>query len=102
MGGRDDAAPGHGLVARHAGFGDRRQFGKHRRAPRPRYRDAAHPTRFRVCADGSDVIEHELDFAGDEVVDRRRAAAIGHMQDEGAGHRLEELAAQVPGGAIAR
>src|SRR5262245_31749847 len=63
----DHAAPGHGLVARHAGLGDRRQVGEHRRAPRARHRDAAHTAALRVRADRGEVVEHELHVARDEV-----------------------------------
>ena len=52
--------------------------------------------------DRVEALEHELHAAGDQVVDRRRAAAIGHVHDLGAGHELEQLAADVAGRAVAR
>ena len=100
--GADDPAPGDGLVAGTPASASVGRSGNARRAlrparpPMPRTRPAC------ACgADRRDVVEHQLDFAGDQVVDRLRAAAIGHVQDVGAGHRLEQLAAEVAGGAVA-
>jgi hypothetical protein len=98
---RDDAAPGDGLIAGDAGLVQRRQVGEQRRAARPGDGDAAHPAGARVRADRRNVVEHELHFAGDEIVDRLRAAAIGNVKDERPCHRFEELAAEVAGGAVA-
>ena len=88
-------------IAGDPGLGDRRQIGKQGRAARTRDRDAPYAPGFGVRADRRDVVEHELHFTGDQVVDRLRTAAVGHVQDERPGHRLEELASQVPGGAVA-
>src|SRR5262249_26869722 len=45
--------------------------------------------------------EHDVDVAGDQVGQRRTAAAIWHVADSHARHRLEQLAGQMRGGADA-
>src|SRR5687767_6182024 len=97
----DHAAPGVRLVARHS-LGDRRKIRELRRALRRGDAEAAHPAGFDVGPDRRNVVEHHLDIAGHEVVDCLRAALVGHVDDVGPGHELEELSAQVPGGAVAR
>ena len=47
------------------------------------------------------ALEHQVHAAGDQVVDRRRAAAIRNVHDLSAGHVLEQLAADVAGRAVA-
>ena len=37
-----------------------------------------------------------------QVADRRRLAAVGHVHHAGAGHRLEQLAGKMSGAAVAR
>ena len=49
-----------------------------------------------------EALEHQIDVAGDQIVDRRRAAAIRHVLDLRAGHELEQLAADMAGRAVAR
>ena len=48
------------------------------------------------------ALEHQLHAARDQVVDRRRAAAIRNVHDVRAGHELEQLAADMTGRAVAR
>ena len=49
----------------------------------------------------ADVVEHDVDAAGDEVVERGPGAAIGHVQHLDAGHALEQLAGEMDRGAVA-
>ena len=50
---------------------------------------------------GDDGIEHHVDVAGDDVVERWPGAAIGHMHHGDAGARLEQLGREVGGRADA-
>ena len=52
--------------------------------------------------DRVEALEHQLHASGDQIVDRRRAALVGHVHDVGAGHELEQLAADMAGRAVAR
>ena len=47
------------------------------------------------------VVEHQVHGAADQVEQRRAGAAVGEVDHEGAGARLEELARQVDRGAVA-
>jgi hypothetical protein len=47
------------------------------------------------------VAEHDVDVAGHHVLDRRRAAAIGDVQQVDASQLLEQLAGEVLRGAVA-
>ncbi len=91
----------HGHVVAGHGLRDRRHLGKLRRAL-----DGGNAERARAArADVGDLLgqvgDHELHLPGDEIGRRRRAALVGHVHDLHAGHRLEELHAQVRGGADA-
>ena len=48
-----------------------------------------------------ELVEHQVDIAGEQVVDRRRGALIGHMRQLGAGDGLKQLGGRVRGGANA-
>jgi hypothetical protein len=54
-----------------------------------------------VRRDRVQALEHQVHAAGDQVVDRRGAAAIGNMHDVRAAHVLEQFAADVTGRAVA-
>ena len=43
-----------------------------------------------------EIVEHELDVAGEQRLRRRRAALVGNVDDVGAGVDLEQLAGEVP------
>ena len=48
------------------------------------------------------ALEHQLHATRDQVVDRRRAAPVGDVNDVRARHELEQLAADMTGRAVAR
>ena len=48
------------------------------------------------------ALEHQVHAAGDQVVDRGGAAAVGNVDDVGVAHVLEQLAADMAGRAVAR
>ncbi len=48
------------------------------------------------------ALEHHLHVSGDQIVDGHRAALVRHVDDVGAGHVLEQLAAHVSRRAVAR
>ena len=54
------------------------------------------------AGDAVEALEHQIDVPGDQIVDRRRAAAIRHVLDLRPGHELEQLAADMAGRAVAR
>jgi len=71
---------GASLLALRRGHGDRAHL-------------AALDLRHRV----GEVVEHELRVAGEQRLQRGRAALVGDVRDVGAGSHLEELAGEVPG-----
>ena len=95
LGRRDDHLPGHRLEARHAGLGERRDVGK----PGTRNGDEMPSGRTLPACEHAgrraEIAEHHRDVAGDHVVQRRQAAAIGHMRRLDAGHALEQLHEQM-------
>ena len=42
-----------------------------------------------------DLVEHDLDLAFEQIGDRRRVAAIRHVQHVDAGHHLEQFAGEM-------
>jgi hypothetical protein len=52
--------------------------------------------------DRGSVIEEHVDLPAAQVGDRRRRAAIRHVEDIDAGRLLEQFAGQVRAGAVAR
>ena len=54
-----------------------------------------------MCAAPSPAVEHQVDLAGDQVLQHRAGAAVRDVGDEGLGLQLEQLAGQVMGGAVA-
>ena len=100
-GGPDHAAPGRRRVAGHAGLRDGRQIGKAGRAPLAGDRERPHRAGARMRRDRVQALEHQLHAPGDQVVDRRRAAAIRDVHDLGAAHVFEQLAADMAGRAVA-
>jgi hypothetical protein len=90
--GREQPEPADRLVARHAGFGDRRQLGQRLRALRARGRD-----RLQLSSPG--VLDHRLrrreeqiDLPGEQVGGGLPHALVGNVQQVHLRHRLEELA----------
>ena len=63
--------------------------------------ESAQPAAPDVVGGGRDVVEHHLHLTGDQVGQRRRAAAVGHVHHVDAGHHLEQLARHVDRGAVA-
>ena len=50
---------------------------------------------------GRNVVEHHLHLAGDQIGERRRAAAVGHVDHVDAGQHLEQFAGHVDRRAVA-
>ncbi len=51
---------------------------------------------------GRGIVERGVDLAAQQIVDRRRAAAIGHVRELHARHRLEQFRRQMGACAVAR
>jgi len=71
--------PAQAGIAGYAGLGDGRQIGKSGRAMVAADRERAYRAGARKRRDGIEAFEHHLHAPGNEVVDRRRAALVGHM-----------------------
>src|SRR6516162_738726 len=71
--------PGRDVEARHAGFRDGRQIRRRRHAFCGGDRQSAHNTVPHVRQARRDVVEDEVEAAGNDVLQRRRRAAIGQM-----------------------
>ena len=65
------------------------------------YAQAADLARLNRLRDRREVIEHQVNLPCDQVGDALRAALVGDMHDLSAGHDLEQLPAEMPGGAVA-
>ena len=65
-----------------------------------RHRQAAQLATLDQRQHRTDIVEHHVDPPGDEVVERRAGAAIGHVQHLDPGHALEQLAGEVNRGAV--
>ena len=65
--------------------------GTARRALRPQHRQRAEPAGLDVLARIGELHEADVDMAGDQVVDRRRVAAIVHLGPGDAGLELQQL-----------
>ena len=96
-GGHEDAEPRREVEPRQPGLRDRRQIGHRGRALARRHRERAQLPRLHLRQRVGEVVEHELRLAGEEVLHRRRAALVGDVHHVDAGHRLEELAGEMPG-----
>jgi hypothetical protein len=101
MGRGRPAGPGRRQKARHR-LADGRHVRKRRRPL-----DAADAERVDgvgagVRRDGLQALEHHVDVPGNQIVDRRGAAAIGHVHDLCAGHVFEHLAAEMTRRPVAR
>jgi hypothetical protein len=65
------------------------------------HRDGLQPAALDVRGRRAQAVEHQVDLAGDQVLQRRAGAAVGDVRDEGLGLQLEQLAGQVVRGAVA-
>ena len=90
------AVPHRHLVARH-GLGDGRHIGQQRRALRLGDAEQLEPAGLDVLEALRAGGEEQLHLSADRVGDRRRAAAIRHVQHLDAGHALEQRGAQMIG-----
>ena len=90
-GGRHQAAPEIRVVPRQPGFGEGRHVGQCRIALRPGDGERAYLARLDVRQQHHLAFEDRLHLAADQVVDRRRATLVRHVQQVDAGGRLEKL-----------
>ena len=104
LAGRHHHEPGRHVVAGHAGLVDRRNVlvGRNARGGGDAERSDLAALEHRLRR--GEVAEHEVDVSGDDVVQRRHAAAIDDVGRLHAGHGLEQLGEQMvrrarPGGA---
>ena len=74
---------------------DDREAGKQRRALGRAEGDGDQSAAADLAQELRQVAEHHVAVAGDDVLDGRRTAAIGHVQEIHAGHRLEQLTRKV-------
>ena len=96
-----ERVPGVGFAARHAGL---RQTGNVRERGDALFggdRKNSCFARLVQLKRGRELVEHHIDMTGDQVVERRRRALIGHMDELGVRDRLEQLSGQVRRGADA-
>ena len=98
---REQAVPRRDVEARQARFGHRRQVGRERRARGGRHRQRLQLAGLDLRRGVGEVVEHELDVAGEQRLRRRRAALVRNVDDVGAGVDLEQLAGEMPGAAVA-
>ena len=82
--------PGAGVIARDE-FGERRQVGRDREALRRRRGERPDLAGFDMRPGNGDVVEGQLDLAGEQVLRHLPTRAIGHMGHIGAGRDLEQL-----------
>jgi tripartite-type tricarboxylate transporter receptor subunit TctC len=93
--------PGDGAESRQSRFRDGRDIGQRRCALVARHCHDANPVGLMQRHRGGECIKEHVDVAGDEIVQRGRGAAIGHMHHLDAGADLELRTAQVRGRAAA-
>ena len=96
-----DAEPRGGVEARD-GVGDRRNLGEERGALERGDAERRDGVAAHLPDDRGRVVEHQVDLSADEIVHRRRAAAIGDVVHLGAGHGLEQFGGEMNGRAAAR
>src|SRR6516165_9253621 len=89
--GRGDAVPGGGLIPWQE-LPHRRQIRQRLRARRAGYRQRAQRAGSNMLHRARQNIEHDVYLTTDHVGERRRRAAIGHVNEIDAGHHLEKLA----------
>ena len=96
-----DAEPRGGVEARD-GVGDCRDLGEERGALERGDAERIDGVATHLPDDRGRVIEHQVDLPADEIVHRRRTAAIRDVVHLGAGHGLEQFAGEMNGRAVAR
>ena len=99
--GRPQTKPRVILIAGHAGFIDRRQFGHQRRALLGRDGKRAHLAALRKAHCRRHVVEEHRHPPGDHVLIGRLRTAIGYVSHLRAGHHLEQLGGEMLSRAIA-
>ena len=98
---RIEAEHGVGVEALQPEFVERGHVGKQRRTLRAAHCDHAQLARAHV-RDGDARVEEKVELAAEQVGQRRRGAAVGHVHGKGAGLRLHHLGGQVRRAAVAR
>jgi hypothetical protein len=95
--GREHAEPVDQLIALElgGGLGERHDVGELRHALARGHRNSAQPAVLHQRQRSRETGKAHGDGAGRDVGDRRRRAAIGHVQDVGAGHRIHQLAGEL-------
>ena len=100
-GGRDQSMPGAGIEAFQAGFVHGRQVGQDRRALERRHGQRTHLAAFDMADHRSGGGKHHLVVTGDDILQGRRRALVGHVHDIDLRLRLEQFAGEMRGRAVA-
>ena len=98
------SSPNHELASKPLtgpGFGDRRHVRQCGASLRARHRERGQLAGLDLRQRRRQVVEHQVHRAADQVEQRRPGAAVGEVEQVGAGHALEQLAAQMDRGAVA-
>ncbi len=77
---RDHPLPRRHVIAGHAGLRERRNIGQRGQARRRRHRNRTQLSGGDERQRRAEIGEHELDISGDQIVQRRRRAVIGHVR----------------------
>src|SRR5262245_29213296 len=92
---REEPVPGGHVEAGHTRFRDRRQVGYPGPAFRTGDREPAQLAALDQRQYRTGVVEHHMDAARDQIVERRSRATIRHVQHLDSGHALEQLAGPI-------
>jgi hypothetical protein len=98
FGRRHDREPRRGNKSRN-GFRHGRYLGRQRIAPLTAERNSFESAILDMGSRRAEIVEHQVDMTGHEIVQCGRQPAIWHMHDVDSGHRLELLHAKVLHGA---